>query len=184
MIWQLILREGTVWSEHKGRAELLHLAEAHIQTGLNCWGNGSLTDLFCHHSLAFFYHKPHSSGWVPKDSTLFHYSFFPKFSWAGEQPGSVEVYIRSWESTGVEGTWGGWNSCWKVFAGWFLGDSMTHCIFPCSLCLSTIYQLTHLIKTDKKSFRKIIESCTIEWEHQSVEIKWLLKIKSVLHWRM
>lgn len=163
MIWQLVLREGTVWSEHRGRAELLNLAKAHIQTGLNCEGNGCLTDPFCHHSFVCFYCKPHSSGWVPEDSTCF--ITVPKFSWAGVHPGSVEACISSWESTGVKGTWEGWNSCWKLFAGWFLGDSMTHCIFPCSLCLSTIYQLTHLIKTDKKSLRKIIESCTIELEH-------------------
>lgn len=91
MIWQLILREGTLWSEHRGRAELLHLAEAHIRTGLNGWSNGSLTNLFCHHSLAFIYHKPHSSGWVPKDFTLFYYSCFPNF------PGQVNNQVV-WKS--------------------------------------------------------------------------------------
>lgn len=106
--------------------------------------------------------------WVGIEELHFNFvslQLLPKFSWAGKDTGNVAVCITSWESTGVEGTWEGCNSCWKLFAVWFLGDSMTHCIFPCSLHLSTIYQLTHLIKTDKKSFRKIIESFSIEWGH-------------------
>ena len=106
-------------------------------------------------SYLFFYCQSHFSGYILKDSNFVSLQLLPKFSWAGEYTGDAEVCITSWESTGVEGIWKGWNSCWKLFAVWFLGDSMTHCIFPCSLHLSTIYQLTHLIKTNKNLLEKL-----------------------------
>jgi len=90
VIWQPVLPQGKgmCGQRHGGRAEPLLLAEAHIQTGLNCWGNFSLTYLFCHHPLTFFFTVSLISlGIYWRTPTLFRYSCFPNF------PGQVNIQV-------------------------------------------------------------------------------------------